>query len=81
VIPYSPVAGGVLSRPLGKTSVRGDTDPILKTIGYTSRESDQEIIKRVEALAIKRGVSMAQIATAWMLSKDGRVHLITWLTE
>ena len=30
------------------TSVRGDTDPILNMIGYTSRESDQEIINRVE---------------------------------
>ena len=36
------------------------------------RESEKEIIKRVESVAKKRGVSMAQIATAWCLSKDGR---------
>jgi aryl-alcohol dehydrogenase-like predicted oxidoreductase len=35
------------------------------------RESEKEIISRVEALAKKKGLGMAQIATAWVLSKDG----------
>jgi versiconal hemiacetal acetate reductase len=35
------------------------------------RDSEKEIIDRVEALAKKKGVSMAQVATAWLLSKDG----------
>jgi len=38
------------------------------------RESEKEIINRVESVAKKRGVSMAQIATAWCLSKDGMNH-------
>lgn len=29
-------------------------------------------MNRVEEIAKKRGVSMAQVATAWVLSKDGR---------
>lgn len=32
-------------------------------------ESDKEIIDRVEELAKKKGVSMAQVATAWSLAK------------
>jgi versiconal hemiacetal acetate reductase len=35
------------------------------------RDSEKEIIDRVEALAKKKGLSMAIIATAWILSKDG----------
>jgi len=37
------------------------------------RDSEKEIINRVESVAKKRGVSMAQIATAWCLSKDGTI--------
>ena len=40
----------------------------------TNQESEKEIIGRVEALAKKKGISMAQVATAWLLSKDG-IHL------
>jgi aryl-alcohol dehydrogenase-like predicted oxidoreductase len=32
--------------------------------------AEREIINRVEALSTKRGVSMAQVATAWILSKE-----------
>jgi aryl-alcohol dehydrogenase-like predicted oxidoreductase len=39
------------------------------------RESERDIISRVEALAKKKGVGMAQIATAWVLSKDGILSL------
>jgi aryl-alcohol dehydrogenase-like predicted oxidoreductase len=33
--------------------------------------SEAEIINRVESVAKKRGISMAQVSTAWLLSKDG----------
>jgi aryl-alcohol dehydrogenase-like predicted oxidoreductase len=35
------------------------------------KESEKTIVNRVEEIAKKRGVSMAQVATAWVLSKDG----------
>jgi aryl-alcohol dehydrogenase-like predicted oxidoreductase len=35
------------------------------------RDSEKEIIDRVEALATKKDISMAKVATAWILSKDG----------
>jgi aryl-alcohol dehydrogenase-like predicted oxidoreductase len=43
--------------------------------GLDLKASETEIINRVEALAKKRGVSMAQIATAWVLSKDGEFRI------
>ena len=52
--------------------MRAETDPFLKIlVTNQQRDSEKEIIDRVEALAKKRGVSMAQVATAWLLSKDG----------
>jgi aryl-alcohol dehydrogenase-like predicted oxidoreductase len=44
------------------------------------RESEKTIINAVEAIAKKRGVSMAQVATAWVLSKDGMLQRRIYLT-
>jgi hypothetical protein len=41
----------------------------------SNHESEHEIIDRVEALSKKKGISMAKIATAWMLSKDSTLSL------
>ena len=72
VIPWSPIARGLLAKPIGASSLRSETDGFLKVLfSDEMRESEREIINRVEALAKKRDVSMAQIATAWVLSKDG----------
>lgn len=52
--------------------MRAETDGILKMIiTGQQRDSEKEIIDRVEALAKKKGISMVQVATAWILSKDG----------
>ncbi|KAB5594609.1 hypothetical protein CTheo_1931 [Ceratobasidium theobromae] len=71
VIPWSPLARGYLTRPLdaGETT-RGQTD-ILR--GHYSnavtRTGNSKIIKTVEEIAKKHGATMAQIATAWSLTK------------
>jgi versiconal hemiacetal acetate reductase len=44
------------------------------------RESEKTIINTIEAIAKKRGVSMAQVATTWILSKDGILQLWIYLT-
>ncbi|KAG1732922.1 aryl-alcohol dehydrogenase [Suillus paluster] len=49
--PWSPLARGALTRPLGRQTNRGQSD-------------SQEISK-------KKGVTMAQVAIAWILTKDG----------
>ncbi|EIW61065.1 aryl-alcohol dehydrogenase [Trametes versicolor FP-101664 SS1] len=71
-IPWSPLARGLLTRPLSALSdtKRGTSD--MWVGGYNKEGSGTaEIIKRVEELARKKGVTMAQIAIAWILTKDG----------
>ncbi|KAF5337996.1 hypothetical protein D9758_014318 [Tetrapyrgos nigripes] len=69
LIPWAPVAGGRLARPLAEeTTTRSDHS---KTLGFLPEptESDKIIVKRVQELAEKHGKSMAQIASAWVNAK------------
>ncbi|RDX41307.1 aryl-alcohol dehydrogenase [Lentinus brumalis] len=65
-IPWSPLARGLLTRPIDQASKRGNTDWF---IGRYKNESTATIVSRVEEIAKKKGVSMAQIAIAWILAK------------
>ncbi|KAI5986758.1 aryl-alcohol dehydrogenase [Pisolithus orientalis] len=67
-IPWSPLARGLLTRPLGEETTRSQTD--FRVQLYKASPARDTIINRVEELAEKKGVSMAQISIAWMLSKD-----------
>ncbi|EAW10563.1 aldo/keto reductase [Aspergillus clavatus NRRL 1] len=70
LIPWSPMARGVLARPwAARASVRESTDAALKLL-VRGRESDSDraIVERVEEIARRRGVTMAQVAIAWVLS-------------
>ncbi|AQZ12807.1 hypothetical protein BZL39_E01460 [Zygosaccharomyces parabailii] len=70
LIPWSPLARGILSRPLGGTSERERTDGVMKRFGYSTLEpNEQQIVRRVEELAAKKGVSMATVGLAWVLHK------------
>lgn len=71
LIPWSPVARGVLTRPWGeRTTQREKTDNFLKTlIRSKENEVDKMIVDRVEEVAKRNGVSMAAIATAWCIKK------------
>ena len=37
------------------------------------------IVSRVEEIAKKKGVTMAQIATAWIMAKDGEIYISSLL--
>ncbi|KAG8752546.1 hypothetical protein FRC12_011900 [Ceratobasidium sp. 428] len=69
MIPWYALAGGALTRPFNESSLRSSTDQAAKAI-VNRGDASQEIIKRVEAVAKAHGVSMAQVAIAWVLSKD-----------
>lgn len=65
IIPWSPMARGVLARPFSsRSTLREQTDQFVKML-VRDRESeiDKAIIDRVEELAKQKGVSMATIAT------------------
>jgi aryl-alcohol dehydrogenase-like predicted oxidoreductase len=71
VIPWSPIARGVLCRPWdSRTTKREETDNFLKSL-IRKREThvDKTIVDRVEEVAKKNGVSMTCIATAWSIYK------------
>ncbi|CAI7664828.1 Aldo/keto reductase [Penicillium manginii] len=78
LIPWSPMARGVLTRPWGsRSSVRENTDGALKMlIRSRETESDKAIVDRVEELAGKKGVSMAQISLAWSLGHQSENPIV-----
>lgn len=71
VIPWSPLAAGKLTRPWGGETVRSTGDVFAKDMYDEDDNNDRAIIAEVQALAERRGVSMAQIALAWHLHKPG----------
>lgn len=68
-IPWSPLARGFLTRPLDQQTARATTDPAIAW--YSKSEGNKIVVGRVEELAKKKGVSMAQIACAWTMNKEG----------
>jgi 1-deoxyxylulose-5-phosphate synthase len=68
VIPWSPLARGRLARPWDEATTRSGSDPFGSML-YPA--SDRAIVDRVGEVANERAVPMAQVATAWMLSKPG----------
>ncbi|TBU29246.1 Aldo/keto reductase [Dichomitus squalens] len=65
-IPWSPLARGLLTRPVDAESKRGNVDWM---IGRYKTESTVKVVSKVEEIAKRKGVSMAQVAVAWVLSK------------
>ncbi|KAI9066913.1 Aldo/keto reductase [Trametes sanguinea] len=68
--PWSSLAKGLLTRPYNAQtdSMRAKVDPGL--LMYKSEQAPH-IINRVEELAKRKGVSMARVSLAWLLSKEG----------
>ena len=67
VIPWSPLARGRLTRAWDEQTERAQTDEFGKTLYH---QSDKSIVEVVAQIANERGVSRAQVALAWMLSKS-----------
>lgn len=71
LIPWSPIARGVLTRPWNDRSTkRAETDKV-QSVLFRNRDEDnnKKIVDRVEEVAKKNNVSMACIATAWTIKK------------
>lgn len=74
-IPWSSLGRGLLCRPYKSQTAtkRGETDWFLKN--WEGSTTLKDIVDRVEEIAKKRGVSMAQVAIAWEVSKDGTMRV------
>ena len=66
VIPWSPLARGRLTRDWDEATERSQTDEFGRRL-YS--EEDRAIVQAVANVADKRGISRAQVALAWLLSK------------
>jgi aryl-alcohol dehydrogenase-like predicted oxidoreductase len=71
VLPWSPLARGRLARPFQKDpdTKRARNDEYGTTLYGKTEEADKGIIDAVTKIAKDRGVSQAQVALAWLLSK------------
>ena len=64
--PYSPLAKGRAARPWGAQTARSSTDTVAKAF---DRDVDKPVVDAIQKIAVIRGVPMAQVALAWVLSK------------
>jgi aryl-alcohol dehydrogenase-like predicted oxidoreductase len=86
VIPWSPLARGLLARPRPATDDLRDAgttragNDAYATRMYDS-PSDWEVVDAVERVATRRGDAMAEVALAWLLSRPGVVAPIVGATK
>ena len=67
--PYSALAGGRLSKRPGETSKRLEEDNVARMKYDAAAAQDSVIINRVAEVADRYGVTMTQVALAWLLQK------------
>src|SRR5664279_3668139 len=79
VIPWSPLARGRLTRPWGTETARTGGDSFGATL--YGDESNSRIVDAVAAVAAERGVSAAQVALAWLLSRPAVTAPIVGATK
>ena len=65
LVPYSPQGKGRLARPFGEQSLRSTVDHVVQAF---DAPRDEPVINAVQAVAETRGVTMAQVALAWVLT-------------
>jgi 1-deoxyxylulose-5-phosphate synthase len=82
VIPWSPLARGRLTRPFeNQDTQRAKTDLWGKTLYEMTEEADKKVIDCVTEISRAKGVSQAQIALAWLLSKPAITAPIVGATK
>jgi aryl-alcohol dehydrogenase-like predicted oxidoreductase len=82
IIPWSPLARGRLARPWQTESTkRYETDQFGKSLYAKTEEIDHAIVDRVGRISEQRGVSRAQVALAWVLSKPAITSPIVGATK
>jgi aryl-alcohol dehydrogenase-like predicted oxidoreductase len=69
ITPWSPLAGGRLAHPWGRVTPRVEIDEVSDWVWGSTNDLDKIVIANVEQMARARGISMAQLSLAWMLSK------------
>lgn len=79
IIPWSPLARGLLARAPGEHTVRIDSDDFAR--GLYDSPGDDDVVAATHRVATARGVSSAEVALAWLLSKPGVTAPIVGATK
>ena len=83
VIPWSPLARGLLARPRSESqsraTKRSSNDPYADKL--YGENTDWPIVDAVERIARDRGVAMAEVGLAWLLSRPGVTAPIVGATK
>lgn len=69
VLPWSPLARGKLTRPWGENTARSASDQVMAKLYDNTEANDAVIAERLAQVAESKGVTRAQVALAWLLSK------------
>lgn len=69
LIPWSPLARGVLTGNRQAATTRARTDEFTRSMYTKTQEADERVVDRVAKLAERHGVAPARIALAWLLHK------------
>lgn len=80
VIPWSPLARGLLTRPRDQSTERSGTDTVMRIYAATA-EADARVIDATLALAKARDLPPAQIALAWVLRQPAITAPIVGATK
>jgi 1-deoxyxylulose-5-phosphate synthase len=71
IIPWSPLARGLLADSSKAGTVRSRTDDYTSRLYGATAAADEKVIARVRSLATTHGVPPARIALAWLLHQPG----------
>ena len=81
VIPWSPLARGLLTREWSSQTKRSETDKYTKALYFQAEEANHQIVDTVKAIAEERHVPMAHIGLAWLLQKEAVTAPIVGVTK
>jgi aryl-alcohol dehydrogenase-like predicted oxidoreductase len=82
VIPWSPLARGKLARSWeAEATTRSESDGYAKNLYTKTAEADKLVVERLAKVAGERGVPMAQVALAWLLTKPAITAPIVGATK
>lgn len=79
LVPWSPLARGLLARGAIATTTRTGNDPLADRMYGTS--DDLAVVDALTAVAAERGLPPAQVALAWLRSKPGVTAPIVGITK
>jgi aryl-alcohol dehydrogenase-like predicted oxidoreductase len=83
VIPWSPLARGLLARPWSDepTTERAKTDTFGKSLYDRAKDADRAVVDAVGEVAERIGASRSEVALAWLLTKPEVTAPIVGVTK